>query len=70
MRLESLTDNPKRFWTHLKSIKGNGDPGTLKAISPNSWVEHFSKLFHCESVKDESYITALALPICNKCRIL
>ena len=53
-RLESLTDNPKRFWSHLKSLKVNFNSDTLNAILPNSWVEHFSKLFYSENTQDES----------------
>ena len=38
-------DNPKQFWSHLKSLRGIEKSDTLNAISPNKWVEHFSKIF-------------------------
>ena len=52
--MESLTHNPKRFWSHLKLLKSNVNSDTLNAISPNSWVEHSSNLFHSENTQDES----------------
>ena len=55
--MESLTNNPKHFWSHPKPLKSNLNSDTLNAISPNSWVEHFSKLFHSENTQDESSST-------------
>ena len=53
-RLESLADNPKRFWSQLKLLKVNFNSDTLNAILPNSWVEHFSKLFYSGNTQEES----------------
>ena len=43
-----LTENPKAFWSHLKTLRGKSAV-TLEApnlISADSWVEKFSTLCH------------------------
>ena len=47
-KLTTLTENPKAFWSHLKSLRGKSKV-TSKApnlIAADSWVEHFSTLCH------------------------
>ena len=44
-------DNPKQFWSHLKSLRGIEKSDTLNAISPNKWVEHFSKIFESNNIE-------------------
>ena len=44
-------DNPKQFWSHLKSLRGIEKSDTLNAISPNKWVEHFSKIFESKNIE-------------------
>ena len=53
-RLESLVDNPKQFWSHLKSLRGIEKSDTLNAISPNKWVEHFSKTFESKNIEGKN----------------
>ena len=50
-RLESLVENPKQFWSHLKSLRGIEKSDTLNVISPNKWVEHFSKTFESKNIE-------------------
>ena len=50
-RSESLVGNPKQFWLHLKSLRGIEKSDTVNAISPNKWVEHFSKIFKSKNVE-------------------
>ena len=52
--LESLVDNPKQFWPHLKSLKGIEKSDTLNPISPNKWVEHFSKIFESKNIEGKN----------------
>ena len=47
-KLETLTNNPKQFWEHLKTLKGNLILNSVNAIPPRQWIEHFSKLFNVE----------------------
>ena len=47
-KLETLTNNPKQFWQHLKTLKGKLKPNSVDAIPPRQWIEHFSKLFIVE----------------------
>ena len=47
-QLETLTNNPKQFWQHLKTLKGKLKPNSVDAIPPRQWIEHFSKLFNVE----------------------
>ena len=44
-------DNPKQFWSHLKSLRGIEKSDTLNAILPNKWVEHFSKIFESKNIE-------------------
>ena len=53
-RLESLLDNPKQFWSHLKSLSAIEKSHTLNAISPNKWVEHFSKIFESKNIEGKN----------------
>ena len=53
-RLESLVDNPKQFWSHLKSSRGIEKSDTLNATSPNKWVEHFSKIFESKNIEGKN----------------
>ena len=50
-RLEPLVDNQKQFWSHLKSLRGIEKSDTLNAISPNKWIEHFSKIFESKNTE-------------------
>ena len=43
--------NPKQFCSHLKSLRGIEKSDTLNAISPNKWVEHFSKTFESKNIE-------------------
>ena len=47
-------DNPKQFWSHLKSLWGIEKSNTLNAISPNKWVEHFPKIFESKNIEVKS----------------
>ena len=53
-RLESLVDNPRQFWSHLKSLRGIEKSGTLNAISPNKWFKHFSKIFESKNIEGKN----------------
>ena len=44
-------DNPKQFWSHLKSLRGIEKSDTLNAILPNKWVERFSKIFESKNIE-------------------
>ena len=48
-KLSQLTENPKLFWSHLESLKGAIKSSILNVISPQQWVEHFSKLLYFEN---------------------
>ena len=47
-KLSELTENPKLFWFHLKSLLGAIKSRTPNAILPQQWVKHFSKLLYSE----------------------
>ena len=47
-KLSELTENPKLFWSHLKSLRGAITSSTPNVIPPQ-WVEHFSKLLYSEN---------------------
>ena len=53
-RLESLVENPKQFWSHLKSLRGIEKSDTPNVISPNKWVEHFSKTFESKNIEGKN----------------
>ena len=42
-KLSDLTENPKLFWSHLRSLRGAIKSSTLNVMSPQQWDEHFSK---------------------------
>ena len=44
-KLSELTENPKLLWSYLKSLRGAVKSKTPNVISPQQWVERFSKLF-------------------------
>ena len=46
--------NPKQFCSHLKSLRGIEKSDTLNAISPNKWVEHFSKIFQSKNIEGKN----------------
>ena len=57
-KLSQLTENPKLFWSHLKSLNSSGPienhrgaikSSILNVISPQQWVDHFSKLLYFEN---------------------
>ena len=48
-KLSQLTENPKLFWSHLESLRGAIKSSILNVISPQQWVEHFSKLLYFEN---------------------
>ena len=52
-KLLELTEDPKLFWSHLKSLRGATKSSTLKVIPPQQWVEHFSKLLYSETERKE-----------------
>ena len=47
-------DNPKQFWSHLKSIRGIEKSNTLNVISPKGWVEHFFKIFESKNTEGKN----------------
>ena len=47
-------DNPKQFWSHLKSLRGIEKSNTLNAISPKGWVEHFFKIFESKNIEGKN----------------
>ena len=47
-------DNPKQFWSHLKSLRGIEISNTLNAISPKGWVEHFFKIFESKNIEGKN----------------
>ena len=47
-------DNPKQVWSDLKSLTGIEKSGTLNAISPNKWVETFSKMFESKNIEGKT----------------
>ena len=51
-----LTENPKLFWSHLKSLRGAIKSSTPNVISPQQWVEHFSKLLYSENERKELFL--------------
>ena len=64
-RLESLVDNPKQFWSHLKSLRGIEKSDILNVISPNKWVEHFSKVFESNNIEERNPENMLNLDFIN-----
>ena len=46
--LKTLTNNPKQFWQHLKTLRGKLKYNSVDAIPPRQQIEHFSKLFNVE----------------------
>ena len=58
-------DNPKQFWSHLKSLRGIEKSDTLKIISPKKWVEHFSKVFESNNIEERNPETMLNLDFIN-----
>ena len=48
-KLSQLTENPKLFWSHLKSLRGAIKSSILNVTSPQQWIEHFSKLLYFEN---------------------
>ena len=52
-KLSELTEDPKLFWSHLKSLRGAIKSSTLNVIPPQQWVEHFSKLLYSENERKE-----------------
>ena len=47
-KLETLTNNPKQFRQHLKTLRVKFKYNSVDAIPPRQWIEHFSKLFNVE----------------------
>ena len=47
-KLETLTNNPKQFWKHLKILRGKLKYNSVDAIPPRQCIEHFSKPFYVE----------------------
>ena len=47
-KLETLTNNPKQFWQHLKTLTGKLKSNFADAIPSRQLIEHFSKLFSVE----------------------
>ena len=52
-KLLELTEDPKLFWSHLKSLRGATKSSTSNVIPPQKWVEHFSKLLYSEIERKE-----------------
>ena len=52
-KLSELTEDPKLFWSHLKSLRGAIKSSTSNVIPPQKWVEHFSKLLYSEIERKE-----------------
>ena len=50
-RLESLVDNPKQFWSHLKSSRGIEKSDTLNATSPKNGLNIFLKFLNQRILK-------------------
>ena len=42
--IQSLTNNPKKFWKKLKGLLGKSKSHSDNHISPETWVSHFSSL--------------------------
>ena len=40
-KLSELTEDPKLFWSHLKSLRGATKSSTSNVIPPQKWVEQF-----------------------------
>ena len=53
-KLSELTENPKLFWSHLKSLRGACKSSTSNVIPPQQWVEHFSDLLYSENERKEN----------------
>ena len=47
-KTRNLTNNPKQFWQHLKTLRVKFKYNSVDAIPPRQWIEHFSKLFNVE----------------------
>ena len=52
-KLWELTENPKLFWSHLKSLRGATKSNTSNVIRPQQWVQHFSKLLYSENERKD-----------------
>ena len=52
-KLSEITENPKLFWSHLKSLRGAIRSSTPNVISPQQWFEHFSKLLYSENERKD-----------------
>ena len=52
-KLSEITENPKLFWSHLRSLRGAIKSSTSNFISPQQWVEHFSKLLYSENERKD-----------------
>ena len=58
-------DNPKQFWSRLKSPRGIEKSDTLNAISLNKWIDHFSKIFESNNIKGKNPEPMLNLDFIN-----
>ena len=54
-KLTTLTENPKAFWSHLKTLrrKFKVTSEAPNLISADSWTEHFSKLCHSKQTDQD-----------------
>ena len=67
-KLETLTNNPKEFWKHLKTLKSKSKPNPVEAIPPKKWIDHFSKLFNNGKENNSNENTTLSIANTNsKC---
>ena len=60
-KLSELTKNPKLFWSHLKLLRGATKSSTPNGISPQRWVEHFSKLLYSENERIDNFFYIMML---------
>ena len=52
-KLSEITENPKLFWFHLKSLRGAIKSSTPNVMSPQQWVEHFSKFLYSKNERKD-----------------
>ena len=52
-KLSELTEDPKLFWSLLKSLRGATKSSTSNVIPQHQWVEHFTKLLYSENERKD-----------------
>ena len=52
-KLSELTENPKLFWSHSRSLTGATKSSISNVIPPRQRVEHFSELLYSENERKD-----------------